>query len=138
MERRGLTRKEAAFLQRERVVRVATAGPDGPHVVPVCHVVHQGVIYFGSDRNGLKVRHIARTRRAALVADRYSENWGRLRGVSVRGRADILRAGPAFTRARALLYRKYPQYERQAALEPEESVIVRVRPTHVLAWDYGS
>lgn len=137
MDRRTLTRREAAFVQKERVIRLATTGPEGPWVVPVCHVLDGGVIYFGSDGQGRKVRNIRRTRRAALVADRYSERWGRLQGVSVVGRAEVFASGPVFARAVRLLYRKYPQYRREAALEPGESVVVRVTPTHVMSWGPG-
>lgn len=138
MVHRRLTPKETAFLRRERVIRVATDGPGGVHVVPVCHVLDRGAIYFGSDKKGLKVRNLARSRRVALVVDRYSENWGRLRGVSIAGRADLIRGGAAFERARRLLYRKYPQYKRVAALEPGDSVIVRVRPARIISWDYAA
>ncbi len=136
MAHRRLSSRDTAFLRRERVIRVATAGPGGPHVVPVCHVLDRGAIYFGSDKNGLKVKNLRRSRRIALVADRYSENWGRLRGVSVAGRAELIRRGRAFDAARRLLYRKYRQYKRVAALEPDDSVIVRVRPLRVMSWDY--
>ncbi|HEV8639478.1 MAG TPA: pyridoxamine 5'-phosphate oxidase family protein [Methylomirabilota bacterium] len=138
MKRRRLTPRETAFLQRERVIRVATVGRDGtPWVVPVCHAVERGAIYFGSDKDGRKVRNIVKTKRVSLVADRYSDNWGRLRGVAVAGRGEILTRGPAFARAVRLLYRKYRQYEKVAALEPGESVIVRVRPSQVMSWNYA-
>jgi nitroimidazol reductase NimA-like FMN-containing flavoprotein (pyridoxamine 5'-phosphate oxidase superfamily) len=139
MRRRGLTQREATFLARERVVRLATAGRDGlPWVVPVCHAVAGGRIYIGSDRDGRKVRHMARTRRAALVADRYVDSWRGLRGVALTGRAEVFARGPVFARGVRLLYRKYRHYQRVAALEAGDSVIVRVTPTHVMSWQYGT
>jgi hypothetical protein len=45
-----------------------------------------------------------------------------------------LTRGPRFRRLRALLYRKYPQYPAEAALEETDSVIVEVTPTHVFTW----
>src|SRR5215470_12856806 len=130
MKRRRLTPREKRFLARERVIRVATVGRDGsPHVVPVCHALDAGVIYFGTGRRARKARNIARTRRVSLVADRYAETWSGLRGVSVTGRATLIASGPLFARARQLLYRKFPQYRNpDYALEPGESVIVRVTP----------
>ena len=136
MKRRRLTPKEKRFLARERVIRVATAGRDGaPHVVPVCHALDGNEIYFGTGRRARKARNIAQTRRVSLVADRYSENWPGLRGVSIAGRARLIASGPAFARARQLLYGKFPQYKHEAyALEPGESVIVRVTPVRVMSW----
>ncbi len=137
MESRKLSRREAAFVRKERVIRLATTGPEGPYVVPVCHVLDGGAIYFGSDGRGRKVRNIRRTRRAALVADRYTERWSRLQGVSIVGRAEVFASGPVFARGVRLLYRKYPQYRREAPLEPGESVVVRVTPTRVMSWGPG-
>jgi nitroimidazol reductase NimA-like FMN-containing flavoprotein (pyridoxamine 5'-phosphate oxidase superfamily) len=132
-----LTGRDLRFLTREKVMRVTTTGRDGrPWAVPVCHVVADGAVYFGSDRRGLKIRNIARTRKAGLVADRYRNSWRGLRGVALTGRAAVLTRGPEFDRAVRLLYRKYPQYERVAALEPGESVVVRVTPVRVISWQF--
>ena len=54
-----LTKKLAAFVELERVARVATAGRSGiPHVVPVCHVLTGGRLYFGSGDDGRKVKNV--------------------------------------------------------------------------------
>jgi nitroimidazol reductase NimA-like FMN-containing flavoprotein (pyridoxamine 5'-phosphate oxidase superfamily) len=135
--KRRLSSKDLAFLARERVVRVAATGRDGwPWVVPVCHAIEGGAVYFGSDKNGLKVRNIARTRRAAVVADRYRDTWRGLRGVALAGPARIFSRGPEFERGVRLLYRKYRQYERVAGLEAGDSVIIRVTPQRVMSWHY--
>jgi len=52
----------------------------------------------------------------------------------VQGRARLIGRGTAFRRIRALLYRKYPQYAREAALDPSDSMVVEVVPTRVFAW----
>jgi PPOX class probable F420-dependent enzyme len=135
--KRRLSAKDLRFLARERVVRLATADRRGAAwVVPVCHAVEDGRIYIGTGAGGLKVRNIRRTRQAALVADRYRESWRGLRGVAVAGRADVFARGPEFERGVRLLYRKYRQYRRVAALEPGESVIVRLTPRRVMSWRY--
>ena len=46
----------------------------------------------------------------------------------------LIERGPRFKQARARLYAKYPQYAREAALAPSDSVIVEVTPTHVFSW----
>lgn len=46
--------------------------------------------------------------------------------------------GPEFRRLRDLLYQKYPQYPEEAALEPSDSVIIEVTPTHVFPWGLES
>jgi hypothetical protein len=37
---------------------------------------------------------------------------------------------------RDLLYRKYPQYPREAAISPTDSVVVEVTPTRVFSWGF--
>ncbi len=123
------------FLETERVCRAATAGPDGtPHVVPVCPVLAEGKIYFATDKESQKVRNLRRNPRLALAADLYSEDWPRLAGVLVQGRARLIARGPQFRRIRALLYRKYPQYPREAALEEGDVVMVELAPERVSSW----
>ena len=71
-----------------------------------------------------------------MTIDLYAEDWPELRGVMVQGRAEIVARGPRFRRARAALYRKYPQYEAEAALDESDSVVVRVVPEHVFSWGF--
>jgi PPOX class probable F420-dependent enzyme len=132
-----LSKKVAAFVQWERACRVATVGAGGiPHVVPVCHVLRGERIYFGSGDDARKVKNIADNPRVTVVVDMYSDAWSLLRGVMIQGRARLIERGPAFRRVRDLLYEKYPQYSREAALSPSDSVIVEVTPIHVFAWGF--
>jgi len=95
----------ATLIEQERVCRVATANPSGiPHVVPVCHVLADGKLYFGSAADAKKVVNLKANPRAAVTVDL------------------------------TLLYRKYPHYPDEAALEESASVIVEVSPTRVFSW----
>lgn len=130
-----LKKAVATLIQWERVARVATAGPEGmPHVVPVCHVVADGRIYFASGTEGRKVKNLSANPRVALSVDLYTDAWPHLKGVMVQGRAALIRPGPRFRKIRRLLYAKYPQYPDEAALDESDSVIVEVTPTHVFSW----
>src|SRR5713226_2042171 len=67
-ERMRLKAAVRKFLETERVCRAATAGPDGtPHVVPVCHVLAEGKIYFATDKESQKARNLRRNPRLALA-----------------------------------------------------------------------
>jgi nitroimidazol reductase NimA-like FMN-containing flavoprotein (pyridoxamine 5'-phosphate oxidase superfamily) len=132
-----LTGKVAEFVQWERVCRVATSGTSGmPHAVPVCHAVSGGKIVFASGDDGRKVKNLAANPQVTVVVDAYSDTWSLLRGVMVQGRAKIVERGPRFRRGRDRLYRKYPQYARQAALSPSDSVIVEVTPVRIFSWGF--
>jgi PPOX class probable F420-dependent enzyme len=131
-----LTRKVEQFVALERVCRVATSGAAGmPHVVPVCHALGGGKLYIGSGK-GRKVKNLAENPQVTVVVDVYSDAWSLLRGVMIQGRARVVSRGPGFRRGRDLLYRKYPQYAREAALSPSDSVIVEITPTRVFTWGF--
>ncbi len=125
------------MLERERVCRVATADRLGqPHVVPVCHVWVDGKLYFAAEGTSRKVRNVFQNPRVCVVVDTYAEDWSRLAGVLVEGTARVVRSGPLFRKVRTLLYRKYPQYPEDAALEPPGSVVVEVTPRRVASWGF--
>src|SRR5436309_11548857 len=125
----------ADLVARERVCRVATANAEGqPHLVPVCHVLAGGKLYIGSGDDGAKVRNLRANPRITLTVDLYSDSWAQIRGVMVQGKARLIERGPAFQRAKRKLYEKYPQYAKEAALSPSDSVILEITPTHVYAW----
>src|SRR2546422_4139847 len=130
-----MTSAIARLIERERVCRVATAGRLGmPHLVPVCQVVAGGKIYFASGNDGRKALNLAENPQVAVTVDLYSEDWAHLKGVMVQGRARLIPRGATFRRIRALLYKKYPQYPREAQLDASDSVVVEVTPTRVFTW----
>ena len=135
--RATLTDTLADFVAWERVARVATAGAAGvPHVVPVCHVLAGGKVYFGSGDDARKVKNLRENPRVTVSVDLYSDHWGTLKGVMIQGRARLIERGPGFRRIRDLLYRKYPQYPRESAISPSDSVVVEVTPTRVFSWGF--
>ena len=130
-----LTKTIGRLFERERVCRVATAGPGGmPHLVPVCQVVADGKIYFASGNDGRKALNLAANPRVAVTIDLYSDDWTHIKGVMVQGWARLYARGPRFRKIRALLYRKYPQYPHEAALDESDSVVVEVTPTRIFTW----
>lgn len=127
----------AKIVALARVSRIATVGRDRrPHVVPVCHVAADGRLYFAAGRDSLKVRHLRARPELALVVDVYEEDWGLLRGVLIQGSAALIERGPRFRTIRDLLYRKYPQYAKDAAIGERDSVVVEITPRHVTSWGF--
>jgi PPOX class probable F420-dependent enzyme len=118
-----LSRRHRDFLDRSRVGHLATAEAGGaPHVIPVCYAVSTDpeggdTLYVTidekpkrQDRPLKRLRNILENPQAAVVVDRWDEDWSRLGWVMLRGRAEILYAGPEHDRAQALLVARYPQY----------------------------
>lgn len=130
-----LKKAVAKLLGRERVCRVATTGEGRKvHVVPVCHALEDGRIYFGSSPSSAKVRNIRKDAHVAVLVDLYSEDWDLIKGVMIQGTAKLIPRGPQFRKIRALLYQKYPQYAVDAPLDESDSVIVEVTPVRLSAW----
>ena len=135
-----LTERERRFLEAGRVARLATADASGrPHVVPVCYALLESTVYFTIDekpksRPGARLKRLTNLRAnrfAALVVDRYDEDWSRLGWVMVQGEADILDAGPEHDRAQARLRARYPQL---GEMRIEALPVVAVRLDHAASW----
>jgi PPOX class probable F420-dependent enzyme len=136
-----LTRAHRRFLESRRVAYLATVDAGAvPHVVPVCFVVDDGGVYITIDEKPKRVsgralkrlRNIAENPNVALVADRYNDrNWSRLGWVMVRGRAEVLDAGPEHAAAQRRLRARYPQY---AAMALEAQPVIAIRIERVASW----
>lgn len=130
-----LKKSLATLVERERVCRVATVSPDGvPHLVPVCHVLVDGNLYFASETGARKVRNLRKNPRLTVTVDLYSDDWTNLKGVMIQGAATLIGKSPRFRKIRRLLYAKYPQYPDMSAIGENDSFIIEVKPLHVFAW----
>ena len=129
-----LTKAETEFIKEQGVGRIATIGPDGmPHNVAVCPVLDRERVYVASDKNAAKVRNIEANPNAAIVFDVYRDSWKDLRGVMLGCTARLVDE-KNFKRIRRKLYAKYPHYETDAAIEPEDSVIIELIPEKKFSW----
>ncbi len=119
-QRSTLRDSEIAFIQSQRVARLATSDADGhPHVVPVCFAFDGSRFSIALDEKPKRVeqRHLRRVRNiearheAMLLFDRYDDDWSRLAYVQVHGRADLLMPdAPGHAAALLLLRERYIQY----------------------------
>jgi PPOX class probable F420-dependent enzyme len=134
-----LSEQENRFLASRRVGHLATADARGaPHVVPVCFVVSEGVLFITIDQKpkgdprGLKrLRNIIENPATAFIADRYDEDWTRLGWVMLRGPAEILADGAEHDRAQALLRSRYRQYQ---GMELAGLPVIAIRIERVTSW----
>jgi len=121
------------------VARLATHGDQGRiHLVPVCYAYDGKDIFIGTSLDSKKVKNVRRNSSVAFVVDFYVEDWSKLKGVMIQGRAEVIERGKEFEEAKKLLYEKYPQYEATAPIEEGESAIIKIKPEKVVSWDYES
>ncbi len=134
-----LTEPQRRFLDARRVAHLATAdGRAVPHVMPVCFAVTGGALYItidrkpkGNPRTLKRLRNIAANPSAALVADRYDDDWTRLGWVMIRGRAEILEGGVEHEQAQQLLRTRYRQYQTMAI---GGLPVISIRIEQVTSW----
>jgi PPOX class probable F420-dependent enzyme len=140
-----LTERQRRFLDHGRVGHLATAdASSAPHLIPVCYAVDVSAkggasLYITidekpkrQDRKLKRVRNILENPQAAFVVDRWDdEDWSRLGWVMLRGRAEILAAGPEHDRAQALLAARYRQYR---AMRLADLPVIALRIARASDW----
>ncbi|HEX8940872.1 MAG TPA: hypothetical protein VF763_12000 [Candidatus Limnocylindrales bacterium] len=121
---------------------LVTAAADGrPRPVPVCFVLLDGAIYSPLDekpkraadpRSLARVRDLLAGRPAALLVDRWSEDWTRLAWLRLEVTGGLLEPGVTeHERAVAVLRARYPQYMAQRL---EERPLLRLSVKRAVAW----
>jgi PPOX class probable F420-dependent enzyme len=104
----------------------------------VCFVASENTIYItvdqkpkGEPRALKRLRNLAENPAAALVVDRWDEDWTRLGWVMLRGRAEILEKGFEHDLAQGRLRERYSQY-REMSLS--DLPVIAVRIERVARW----
>jgi PPOX class probable F420-dependent enzyme len=122
------------------VARLATAGPVGPHLVPLVFARAGGLLWSPVDakpkRGGelARLRNVERDPRVSLLLDHYDRDWSRLWWIRVDGRARVVRGEVA--EAVSALRTKYPQYALTGLLR-EPATLLAVRSERVSSWCAG-
>ena len=136
----------AAFLAAQVKVQVASLGRDGaPHLSTLFYVMDDDRIAFWTYGRSQKIRNLERDPRiSCLVEDGL--DYFELRGVSIRGRAElvrdrdeILRIGSAVATAMtgAASFEELGELGRaEVERQAQKRVAVRVDPEHVASWDH--
>jgi PPOX class probable F420-dependent enzyme len=114
-----------ALVSRAPVGRLATVRRDGrPHIVPICFVVTNDVVYSAVDEKPKRhqqlqrVSNVRATGAASLLVDEYHDDWSRLWWVRLDGRAHVVESPSEIERAIRSLSDKYPQYRDQPPTGP--------------------
>jgi PPOX class probable F420-dependent enzyme len=121
------------LLAQARVARLALLDEeDLPRVLPVTFAVFEGAVWSAIDQKPKRSAEPARVRRlrrrpeAALLVDRYEDDWSRLAWVELRGPVSVEPLGPALEALAA----KYPQY----ASESPPGPLLRLAPRRFVCW----
>jgi PPOX class probable F420-dependent enzyme len=139
--RTELRTNEIAFVQLQRVARLATADENGsPTLVPVCYAF-DGVHFFtpldekpkrvpGTQLR--RVHNIEARHEAALLIDQYSDDWTQLGYVQIHGKAELIIPGEDIhAQALVLLRQRYEQYK---TMQLEQTPCIMITPQRIKSW----
>ncbi len=127
-------------------VQVASNGHDGvPHLATLFYIVRDGRIVFWTYGRSQKIRNLERDPRVtALVED--GVDYFELRGVAIRGKAEIVRDHDAIFSIGAEVATRMVAAESFEALgdfgretvekQAQKRVAVIIHPEHVATWDH--
>jgi PPOX class probable F420-dependent enzyme len=129
----GLPAWAQELLETARVARLALLDEeDLPRLLPVTFAVREGEVWSAIDQKPKRAGEPARVRRlrrrpeAALLVDRYDDDWSRLAWVELRGPVSVEPLGPALD----ALIAKYPQYSEARPQGP----LLRMTPERFACW----
>jgi PPOX class probable F420-dependent enzyme len=131
-----------ALLDECKSLQVATLDADGaPHLTTVWFAYRDGAYLFETYGKSQKVVNLRRDPRLAVLAEQ-GESYSELRGVSVKGRAQIVALIDDLLRLmKVIVARNHRgldegEVEKIAASMAEKRVVVVVRPDKVMSWDH--
>jgi len=132
----------AAFLDQSRTLNVATLGKDGaPHLTALWFARDGEVLLFETYGASQKVVNLRRDPRIAVMCE-AGETYQELRGVSIRGRAEIIDAEPCLSERMTFIARRImpgaseEQLAAHVAHMVQKRVVVAVHPGKVISWDH--
>ena len=129
------------FLQEQSTLQVATIGQNGyPHLVAMWYILVDHHLVFWTYAKSQKALNLQRDPRLTVLVEagtRYEE----LRGVQIRGRADIINERETVQRYGELIFERYtgPLNEQTRALvtaQAAKRIVVVVNPVAVTSWDH--
>ena len=136
-----------AFLDEQRIVQVATVGPNGrPHLVPIRYVVEEEdgdpVLRGWTFAKSQKARNLERDPRATISID-DGVQYQDLRGVMMECDVEVERDPEAVVPYGMALFERYgpggelaPEVREMVLKQAQKRIGLRFVPTRVVTWDH--
>jgi PPOX class probable F420-dependent enzyme len=136
-----------AFLDEQRIVQVATLGPNGrPHLMPLWYVVEDGdgdpVLRGWTYAKSQKARNLERDPHATISIDDGVE-YQELRGVTMECDVAVERDPEIVAEYGSALFERYgpggelaPEVREMVVAQARKRVGLRFAPTKIVSWDH--
>ena len=132
-----------SFLGEQHTCRLATTGPDGPHVAPVWFVWDGQALWVYSLTRSQRWANVTRDPRVAVVGD-DGHHYHELRGAEIEGQATVVgpvpRTGeqdppaPELAEPELLMAAKY--FGAAAMTHDARHAWLRITPRKLVTWDF--
>ncbi len=131
------------FIESQKTIQVATIDKDGtPHVMPLWFAFDDGNIVLETFTKSQKVVNLVRDDRISVLFE-DGETYNDLKGVSIKGRAKLIRDHDEVHRLHmAVLVRNQPEIpvevlEKATASMVSKKTAIVIEPRHFISWDHG-
>lgn len=128
------------FLGQERVCRVATSPPSGPHITALWFVWDGRALWLYSIVNSKRWRNLMADPRVAVLVDAGVE-YNQLRGAELAGIVEVVGEVPRVGEANSdlqvpegLFARKYIGVDQM--IDDHKHAWLRITPTKITSWDF--
>ena len=126
------------ILDGARDMTIATMREDGyPQATTVSYVHDELTIYFGCGVSSQKAINIGRHSKVSLAINLPYSNWHEIRGLSLAGRAFLVKDPTEREKIRQLLLQKFQQVAQYASSGSVDVVHFRITPAVVSILDYS-
>lgn len=116
------------YLETHNLLSFATADENGNPFVRSVEYVNKGPdIFFLTDKNSTKIKHIKNNPNVAFTVDEDLDDWSKIQGIQMRGEAYVVEQEDEKEQAFNMLMAKFPQFAEMEA-EGIEICIVKIKP----------
>jgi nitroimidazol reductase NimA-like FMN-containing flavoprotein (pyridoxamine 5'-phosphate oxidase superfamily) len=125
-------------LDSQHLMALATVRPDGfPQTTWVNYIHDDLTLYFATDAASQKVGNIHLCNKVSLTIAAETQNFYKLRGLSMAGTATRILASDQAHEIALDLFRRIPQSRRFVPKDPLSLAVVAIRPVAISYIDYS-
>ncbi|MER6664700.1 pyridoxamine 5'-phosphate oxidase family protein [Amycolatopsis japonica] len=136
----------AAYLDEQKVINVATIGPNGrPHLAPLWYYPHESGVATWTYGTSQKAKNLERDPRATVLIE-DGESYEKLRGVSLEADVEVITDTAVVTQMGISLMQRYAGAKPGDPVPDELSGFIGMqapkriglifRPTKIVSWDH--
>lgn len=138
-----MTESEAwQFIESQKSIQVATINKDGsPHLTVLWFAIVDGNVVLETFTKSQKIKNLERDQRITVLLE-DGEVYEKLRGVSIRGRAELCRDIEKVHKLHMAVLRRNSEFDEAtleaatAGMAPKKTAVI-IHPEKIISWDHS-